>query len=136
MMLETLSSEYKLSSTHVISPFVGRRQPNLGNTKFRELWNLVFKMLPPAHVRVRTIPSEELDLRELRKRTSSKFDNFTMRAFPEWLSGPSDIRVRAPGRGFEGIFNVLTKSCQWCVLLANPQSAGIQTPPAVAVMVV
>jgi hypothetical protein len=74
-----------MRSTHVTSPFVGRRQPNLGNTKFSELWNLALKMLPPAHVRVSTIPGEELDLWdwELGKRAYPEFDSFTMRAFPE-----------------------------------------------------
>jgi hypothetical protein len=34
----------------------------------------------------------------VREHTPSEFDGFTMRAFPEYLSGPSDIRVRAPGK--------------------------------------
>jgi hypothetical protein len=73
-------------------------------------------MLPPAHVRLRTIPREELDLWGVGKRTRAKSNSFTMRGFSALLLGPSDIQVRAPGISwpifvevFEGILNVHLK---------------------------
>ena len=73
-------------------------------------------MLPPAHVRLRTIPREELDLLGVGKRARAKSNSFTMRGFLALLSGPSDIQVRAPGISWpifveEGIFNVHLKLC-------------------------
>ena len=90
-------------------------------------------MPPPAHVRLRTIPREELNLWGVGKRARAKSNSFTMRGFLALLSGPSDIQVRAPGISwpifvevFEGIFNVNLK-------LNSKGKSVVRAPPAVAV---
>ncbi len=82
--------------THITSRFIRRGQPNLGYTEFCEFWNLRFEMFPPTHVGMGTIPRKELDLLLFRQESKPPNSGLTMSAFPEFLSGPKDIRVKAP----------------------------------------
>ena len=66
-------------------------------------------MLPPAHVRLSTIPRVELDLWGVGKSARAKSDSFTMREFSALLSGLSDIQVRAPGISWPSFVEVLER---------------------------
>lgn len=58
-----LKVDLGMLSTYWDHCLVGRREPDLCDTQLREGGDLGFKMLPPAHGGMRTIPSKELDLR-------------------------------------------------------------------------
>ena len=59
-------------------------------------------MLPPTHFGVGTLPSKELYLMLVRQERIPIIQRLTMSALPEFLPGPRDIRVKAPGTSREG----------------------------------